>query len=241
MAESKEDQGKPSAPLFLTTRSDQPNEDDQYHRDRTKYVHSHTKLILCCGFIASITMLIAVTFIVLSLTVFHLHNPKLTVDSISFIQGLEFVNGKVNTNRNVTVSVQISLHNPNPASFKVRDVMLSFKHGESAITGENIRRSGTIPANIPAKQTVKMSLTAEIVTTKLLASVPGFMEDLKGRGVELKSSVEIRGIVKIMKIFKKSAHLIMDCSMMMMMNSSSMLTLQCVKRTHEMTKNMSIS
>ncbi|EOA17589.1 hypothetical protein CARUB_v10005951mg [Capsella rubella] len=151
-------------------------------------------------------MLIAVTFIVLSLTVFHLHNPKLTVDSISFIQGLEFVRGKVNTNRNVTVSVQISLHNPNPASFKVRYVRLFFRHGESVVTGESIQRSETIPA----KQTVKMSLTAEIVTTKLLASVPGFMDDLNGRGVELKSSVEIRGIVKIMKISKKSAHLMID-------------------------------
>ncbi|XP_010439154.2 PREDICTED: uncharacterized protein LOC104722652, partial [Camelina sativa] len=231
MAESNEDH-KPLAPLYLTTRSDQPNEDQYHQHDKTKYVHSHAKLILCCGFIASLAMLIAVTLIVLSLTVFHLHNPKLKVDSISIIQRLDFVNGKVNTNRNVTVSVNISLHNPNPASFKVNEVTLLFKHGESDVTGESIRRSETIPA----KQTVKMSLTAEIVTTKLLASVPGLMEDLNGRGVGLNSSVEVRGKVKIMKIFKKSVHLIKDCSMMMMMNNSSMVTLLCLRRTHEMTE-----
>ncbi|XP_010509306.1 PREDICTED: uncharacterized protein LOC104785738 [Camelina sativa] len=198
MAESNEDH-KPLAPLYLTTRSDQPNEEDQYHQhDKTKYVHSHAKLILCCGFIASLAMLIAVTFIVLSLTVFHLHNPKLTVDSISIIQRLDFVN---------------------------------------EVTGDSIPRSEAVPA----KQTVKMSLTAEIVTTKLLASVPGLMEDLNGRGVGLNSSVEVRGKVKIMKIFKKSVHLIMDCSMMMMMNNSSMVTLLCLRRTHGMTENMSKS
>lgn len=240
MAELNEDQSKPLSSFSLTPRSDQPNE-DQYHHDRTKYVHSHTKLILCCGFIASLTMLIAVTFIVLSLTVFHLHNPKLTVHSISFIQPLDFVNGKVNTNRNVKVSVDISLHNPNPASFKVKDATVLFYYGELAVTEESIRRSETIPAKVPAKQTVKMNLTAEIVTTKLLASIPSLMEDLNGRGVELKSSVEVRGKVKKTKIFKKSVHLITDCSMMMMMNNSSMLTLLCVRRTHEMTKNMSKS
>ncbi|CAA0396267.1 unnamed protein product [Arabidopsis thaliana] len=223
MSKINEDQAKPLAPLFLTTRSDQPDEEDQYHHDRTKYVHSQTKLILCCGFIASLTMLIAVTFIVLSLTVFHLHSPNLTVDSISFNQRFDFVNGKVNTNQNTTVSVEISLHNPNPAMFKVKNVNVSFYHGESVVVGESIRRSETIPA----KGTVKMNLTAEIVTTKLLASLPGLMEDLNGRGVDLKSSVEVKGIVKKMKIFKKTVHLQTDCYMKMTTNNFLTPTFQC--------------
>ncbi|KAG7541745.1 Late embryogenesis abundant protein LEA_2 subgroup [Arabidopsis thaliana x Arabidopsis arenosa] len=229
MAKINEDQTKPLAPL--TPRSDQPDE-DQYHGDRTKYVHSQTKLILCCGFIASLTMLIAVTFIVLSLTVFHLHNPNLTVHSISFIQPLDFVNGKVNTNRNATVSVEISLHNPNPALFKVKNVNVSFYHGELVVVGESIRRSETIPA----KRTVKMNLAAEIDTTKLLASLPGLMEDINGRGVDLKSSVEVKGRVKLMKIFKRSVHLQTDCFMKMTTNNFLTPTFQCFK-THEMPKN----
>ncbi|CAH2078160.1 unnamed protein product [Thlaspi arvense] len=221
MAESKEDQAKPLSPLSLNIRSDQPIE-DHYHHDRTKqHVHSRTKLILCCGLVASLTLLIAVTFIVLSLTVFHLHNPNLTVNSISFIQ--PSFNGEVNTTQNATVSVGISLRNPNPASFKVKEVTVLFHYGDLVEVGKSSRRSETIPA----KRTVKMNLTAEIVTTKLLASVPGFTEDLNGRGVELKSSVGIIGKVKLSKIFKKSVHLITDCNMTMMMNNFSQPTFHC--------------
>ncbi|KAL1222606.1 Late embryogenesis abundant protein [Cardamine amara subsp. amara] len=228
MAESNED-AKPLAPLYLTTRSDQPNE-DQYHHDQTKYVHSRspTKLILCCGFVASLMMLIAVTIIVLSLTVFHLRNPHLTVDSISFIQPLDFVNGQVNINRNVTVSVEISLRNPNPTSFRVKNATVLFYYGESEMVGESIRRSETISA----KRSVKMNLTAEVVTTKLIAFVPSLMEYFNGTGVDLKSRVVVSGKVKIMKIFKKSVHLQYDCFMKMMKNSSLKLTFQCSRTGH---------
>lgn len=224
MAESNEDQAKPFAALSLTTLSDyQPNEDHY----RTKHVQSQTKLILC-GFIASLALLVAVTFIVLSLTVGHLRNPKLTVDSISFVQPLDFVNGKVNSNQNATVSVMISLRNPNAASFRVRDATVTNYYGELVVVGESIRRSETIPRKVPAKRTVKINLTAEIVTTKLLASVPGLVEDLNGKGVDLRSSVVVSGKVKIMKIFKRSVHLKTDCSMKMT-NNSSKLTFQDMK------------
>ncbi|CAA7037434.1 unnamed protein product [Microthlaspi erraticum] len=211
MADSKEDQAKPLAPLSLTTRSDQPLEDHHYyHDDRTKHFHSRsrTRLILCCGFIASLTLIIAFTFIVLSLTVFHLHSPTLTVDSIS--------------NRNATVSLEISLRNPNAASFKVRNVTFLLHYGDFVVAEDTGRRSETIPA----KRTVRMNLTAEIVTTKLPASLAG---------VDLKSSVVVSGKVKIFKIFKKSVHLTKDCFMKMTINNSSKLTFQCsrTRNAHE--------
>ncbi|KAF8077094.1 hypothetical protein N665_1062s0014 [Sinapis alba] len=225
MAESNgEDQAKPLAPLYLNPRSDQP-EEDQY-QDRTKqhvYHHLWTKPILCCGFIASLTTLIAVTFIVLSLTVFRLHTPKLTVTSISFIQPFDTVNGKVNTTQNATVAVEISLHNPNQAVFKVQNVTVLFYHDELVVVfGESTRRS----ENIPAKQTVEMNLTTEIDTRKLLASVPGLMEDFNGI-VVLKNRVVVNGKVKMIKIFKKSVELKTDCYVTMIMNNSSKPTFDC--------------
>lgn len=205
MADSKEDQARPLAPLSLTTRSDQPIE-DYYHDDLTKHVnHSRSRPILCCGFIASLTLIIAVTFIVLSLTVLHLHSPTLTVDSIS--------------NRNATVSLEFSLRNPNAASFKVKNVTVLFHYGKLVVAEGTSQRSETIPA----KRTVTMNLTAEIVT----ASVPGFMESLNGTGVDLRSSVVVNGKVKIFKIFKKSVHLTKDCFMKIMINNSSNLTFHC--------------
>ncbi|KAL0727191.1 hypothetical protein Bca4012_023284 [Brassica carinata] len=238
MAESNgEDQAKPLAPLYLTgPRSDQP-EEDQYQDQTKQHIHHHlrTKLILCCGFIASLTILIAVTFIVLSLTVFHLHSPKLAVTSISFIQPFDFVNGKVNTTRNATVAVEISLHNPNQAVFKVQNVTVWFYHDELVVVvGESTRRSETIPA----KRTVEMNLTAEIDTRKLLASVPGLMEDFNG-SVVLKNRVVVNGKVKMIKIFKKSVQLNTDCDVTMMMNNSSKPTFECTRtrNTYEHVRN----
>ncbi|KAF8047427.1 hypothetical protein N665_3032s0004 [Sinapis alba] len=225
MAESNgEDQAKPLAPLYLNPRSDQP--DEAQNQDRTKqHVDHHlgTKPILCCGFIASLTVLIAFTFIVLSLTVFHLHTPKLTVTSISFIQPFVTVNGKVNTTQNATVAVEISLHNPNQAVFKVQNVTVLFYHDELVVVfGESTRRS----ENIPAKRTVEMNLTTEIDTRKLLASVPGLMEDFNGI-VVLKNRVVVNGKVKMIKIFKKSVELKTDCYVTMIMNNSSKPTFDC--------------
>ncbi|CAF2149421.1 hypothetical protein BRARA_A01372 [Brassica rapa] len=239
MAESNgEDPAKSLAPLYLTPRSDQP-EEDQY-QDQTKqhvhHDHQRTKLILCCGFILSLTILIAVTFIILSLTVFHLHSPKLTVTSISIIQPLDFVNGKVNTTQNATLAVEISLHNPNPAVFKVKDVSVLFYHDELVVVvGESTRRSETIPA----KKTVEMNLTTEIDTRKLLASVPGLMEDFNG-SVVLRNRVAVNGKVKMIKIFKKSVQLKTDCVVtMMMMNNSSKPSFDCnrTRNTYEHVRN----
>lgn len=229
MAESNEDQAKPFAAFSLTTLSDQPNEDHYHHHDRTKHVHSRTKLILCCGFIAALALVIAVTFIVLSLTVCHLRNPKLTVESISFVQPWEFVNGQVNSNRDAIVSVMISLRNPNWASFRVIDATVTNYYGQLVVVGESVRRNEAIPGKVGAKRTVKMNLTAEIVTSKLLESVTGLMEDLNGKGVDLRTSVIVSGKVKIMKIFKKSVHLKTDCSVKMMSNSSNTITFQDMK------------
>ncbi|CAH8360091.1 unnamed protein product [Eruca vesicaria subsp. sativa] len=232
-----EDQAKPLAPLYLTPRSDQPDK-DQY-QDRTKqHIHQHTrtKLILFCGFIASLTTLIAVTFIVLSLTIFHLHNPKLTVTSISLIQPLDIINGKVNTTRNATVAVDISLHNPNPAVFKVQNLTVLFYHDELVVVvGESTIRSETIPA----KRTVEMNLTVEIDTRKLLASVPGLMEDFNG-SVVLRNRVVVNGKVKMIKIFKKSVQLHTDCEVtMMMINNSSKPAFDCnrTRNTYEHIRN----
>lgn len=235
MAESNgEDQAKPLAPLYLTPRSDQPEEDQYQHQTKQHVHHNHhhhrTKLILCCGFTLSLTILIAVTFIVLSLTVFHLHNPKLTVTSISFIQPFDLVNGKVNTTQNATVAVEISLHNPNPAVFKVKDVTVLFYHDELVVlVGESTRRSETVPE----KRTVAMNLTTEIDTRKLLASVPGLMEDFNGSFV-LRNRVVVNGKVKMIKIFKKSVQLKTDCDVAMMMNDSSKTTFDC---TYEHVRN----
>ncbi|VVB11922.1 unnamed protein product [Arabis nemorensis] len=232
MAKCNEDQAKPFAALSLATLSDQPNEDHYHHHDQTKHVHSRTKLVLCCGFIAALALLIAVTFIVLSLTVCHLRNPKLTVDSISFVQPLEFVNGQVNSNRNATVSVMISIRNPNWASFRMIDATVTNYYGQLVVAGGSVRRNETFPQKVRAKRTVKMNLTAEIVTTKLLESVPGLMEDLNGKGLDMRSSVAVSGKVKIMKIFKKSVYLKTDCSMKMMSNSSKItfLDMKCKKQ-----------
>ncbi|XP_010541264.1 PREDICTED: uncharacterized protein LOC104814777 [Tarenaya hassleriana] len=220
MADSNKDQAKPLAPLSHAPRSDQPEEDD-YGNGRPKHVSGRTtRCILCFGFVASFVLLLTVTFIVLALTLFHIRNPNLTVHSASFSHRLEIDNGTIRADSNLTVTVKISVHNPNAASFSVTNgsTMVWFVH---EVIGEG---GGDFPVKIPAKKTVQMNLTAEIVTSRL-ASVPG----LNGRGMNVSSAIRVDGKVKIMKIFKKSFHLRRDCTMMYNTSELTFHDVRCQK------------
>ncbi|PQQ05837.1 uncharacterized protein Pyn_37335 [Prunus yedoensis var. nudiflora] len=117
-------QGKPLAPAnSYHLRSD----------EEEVIVSSHIKLsqrkyVMCCGCVSALFLIIAVTAIVLGFTVFHVKGPRIKMNNVT-IQRLELANGTLRSDTNLTLLADVSIKNPNVASFKYGTQPLWFTTG----------------------------------------------------------------------------------------------------------------
>ncbi|KAH0974919.1 hypothetical protein GBA52_016818 [Prunus armeniaca] len=108
------EQGKPLAPAnSYHLRSD----------EEEVIVSSHIKLcqrkyVMCCGCVSALFLIIAVTAIVLGFTVFHVKSPRIEMNNVTIQQQPEVANGALRSDTNVTLLADVSIKNPNVASFK---------------------------------------------------------------------------------------------------------------------------
>ncbi|XP_050229550.1 uncharacterized protein LOC126678699 [Mercurialis annua] len=135
----------------------------------------------------------------------HYNNPKINMNNVTLLQ-LELANGSLRNDTNVIFSVDVSIKNPNYASFKFGNGSSTVFYGGRKV-GEAITPSGTAKA----RRTTHMNVTVNLVPEKML-EVPRLLEDVRLGQLSMNSSTVISGKVKIVNIVKKYYVVEVNCS-----------------------------
>ncbi|KAJ9706046.1 hypothetical protein PVL29_001558 [Vitis rotundifolia] len=202
---AEKDQAKPLAPAGL--RSD---EEEAMSRELKK-LHP-PKYIKCCGCITALILILAVTLLVLAFTIFRVKDPVIKMNGIRFGQ-LELEDGA-----NLTLVADVSVKNPNVASFRFSNATTSITYN-----GTMIGQARTPPGEAKARRTLRMNVTVEIIPEKIMA-VPRL---LSSRAINISSYTRIAGRVKILKIIKKNVVVKLNCTMMVNLTSREIERQSC--------------
>ncbi|KAE8694623.1 hypothetical protein F3Y22_tig00110777pilonHSYRG00132 [Hibiscus syriacus] len=197
---AEHEQVKPLAPATFQARSDD-REVLSTQSNRRKKIY-----IQCCGCMAALSLILAVVIIVLFFTVFHIHDPRIKMNSVT-IQRLELVNGTLRPDVNVTLLADVSFKNRNVATFKFNNSTTLVYYGGTVI-GEAVHLRG----EAKARRTLRRNVTVELVPEKIMG-VPSFMSDVNSGALNISSYSWISGRVKIMKIIKKNVVVRLNCTM----------------------------
>lgn len=194
------EQGKPLAPA----NSYHPRSDEE-----EVIVSSHIKLyqrkyVMCCGCVSALFLIIAVTAIVLGFTVFHVKGPRIKMNDVT-IQRLEITNGTLRSDTNVTLLADVSIKNPNVASFKYRNTTTRVYYNGNEVG------QGRAPAGVAkARRTMRMNMTVDIVPGEI-SVVPGFMKEVASGKLTVSTYTKIQGKVKILMV-NKNVVVELNCS-----------------------------
>ncbi|XP_019150964.1 PREDICTED: late embryogenesis abundant protein At1g64065-like [Ipomoea nil] len=203
---------------------DVENDDFSLEVKKTRHRH-HGKCIKCCGCCTAVLLVVAVAIIVLATTVFHVKDPTIKMNTIT-IEGLSFLRaGNLNpsVNNNLTLVSEVSVKNPNAASFKFDEAATSLFY-DGKVVGE-----AKIPAgNARARRTLQLNVTVDVMVEKLL-EVPRLKSDLVTGELPVAIYTTIHGKVNLLRIVKKSATLKMNCTMSFNILRQDIENLHCLR------------
>ncbi|KAM0945801.1 hypothetical protein DsansV1_C09g0088071 [Dioscorea sansibarensis] len=191
----------------------------------TKPRRRRRRCILCCGSCTAVLILIGIILVILAFTVFKVKEPVLTLNSIT-MQGLSALatSPTPSAGFNVTVVADVSVKNPNAASFKFGSSTTSvyYKDGLVGVAYGP-------PGNARADKTLRTNMTVDVLGDRLVGDMDLVTEALTG-AVAIKSSTMIGGRVKIIGIFKHHVDVMMNCSLNIAVLNQSILDQNCVHR-----------
>ncbi|KAG5565915.1 hypothetical protein RHGRI_001737 [Rhododendron griersonianum] len=122
-----EKEHRPLAPASI-----RPSSDDQEAALYLKKIHNK-KYIKCCGCILALLLIQIIVVVILIFTVFKVKNPIITMNSVT-VDKLELINGTTipKSGSNMTLTIDVSIKNPNVASFKYPNTTTTiYYHGTS--------------------------------------------------------------------------------------------------------------
>ncbi|KAK9079612.1 hypothetical protein SSX86_001285 [Deinandra increscens subsp. villosa] len=221
---SMDDQEKPLAPA---TKPDLPplTVDEALStelRNRHKGFRNRT---LCCGITAATILIISVVMLVLGFTIFHIKNPKITMNSVSII-GLDRVNSPSQLTgnlTNLTVVADVSVKNSNVAAFRFE------RSNSSLLYHDTVVGVADIPGGVAkARRTVRLNVTFEVAVAEI-AGNERFGRDLAAGMLPVESYTRIDGRVKILSFIKKKVTVTMNCSIAVNVTSREIVNQGCKK------------
>ncbi|XP_031278668.1 uncharacterized protein LOC116137118 [Pistacia vera] len=208
-------------PLALAT--DRLSSDDGVSGLTAKKV-CRRKCIKCCGSVAAVLLILAIVMIILILTVFRVKDPEIKLNSFTVSQ-LQLISGTIpKPGVNMSFIADISVKNPNVASYRYSNTTTSlYYHG--MFVGE----ARGPPGRAKAQQTLRMNMTVDIITDRLLSS-PNLQSDYASGLLPVDSYSRIGGRVNILNVFKRHVALIMNCSMTFNISSQGIHEQKCKKK-----------
>ncbi|KDP28555.1 hypothetical protein JCGZ_14326 [Jatropha curcas] len=213
------EQVRPLAPARDRTSSDDEEAAHQLKKIRRR------RCIKCCGCIAAVSLILAIVIVILIFTVFRIKNPNIRLNGITITQ-LELIN---NTNIpkpgvNISLIADVSVKNPNIASFKYNNTSTAlFYYGE--LVGE----ARGPPGRAKARRTMRMNVTVEIITDKLISN-PNLNTEAGSGLLTMSSYSKIPGRVKLFHIIKKHATVKMNCTITVNISSQAIQTQKCKRK-----------
>ncbi|GFP92592.1 hypothetical protein PHJA_001403400 [Phtheirospermum japonicum] len=217
MSEKKE-QVEPLAPV-----AHRPDIEEAYAFPEDFMIRRHQRCIKWGGCSFALLLIIVMVLLVLMLTVFHVKDPDLNISYVN-LQGL---NNRTDIDRglNTTIEADVSIKNPNVASFKFSNMTMSVHYNGSVI---GVTRA--VSGEVRARRTLRMNFPIKLRADEIL-QVGRLESDLSTGIMPISSYTWISGEVKISGGIKRSLIVRMNCTMNVNITSQRIQGQNCRRRT----------
>ncbi|RZS16529.1 hypothetical protein BHM03_00048497 [Ensete ventricosum] len=207
MAGKEEEQAKP---LAMSSPSVGPDEEAATRWRSIRYIRKRRCALWCCGCCGAAVVVLGITILILSLTVFKVKDPNLTMNSVT-VDGVNFDVGPIDdlVQLNATLVADISIKNPNVASFRFDNSTTDFYY-----EGETIGVAYAPAGKVSAHRTVRMNVTVDVLTNRVVRQMNITVDTLTSVAqLNLTSFTGINGRVNVLGVYKRDIEVMMNCSM----------------------------
>jgi hypothetical protein len=172
-----------------------------------QYLRRRRCALWCCGCCASTVVVLGIVALVLALTVFRIKDPELTMNRVT----LEGIDGDLGTashpvSVNATLNADISIKNPNVASFRFARSETDFYNA-----GETVGVAYAPAGEVGADRTVRMNVTLDVLADRISPNVNA-TDLIFGTDYNVTSYTHITGRVNVLGIYKRDLDIKMNCS-----------------------------
>ncbi|KAJ1381400.1 Late embryogenesis abundant protein [Sesbania bispinosa] len=160
--------------------------------------HQKLGFIKQCVFLLALLLLLAALLIgVAILTVFHVKDPNMQINNVK--------DAKFNPIGNTTLIADVSMKNPNFASFEYSNTTTTLYY-----RGIMVGEERGPPGKAKARHTLRMNTTMNVITPRIVSS-PYFKKDLHSGVFTMSSFSRVPGKVNILNLFKQHVVVTTDC------------------------------
>lgn len=190
--------------------------------------HRRRPWVCCCGIALCIILLIVIIIIILAFTVFKPKDPEITVSNIELqdVTATLSRSGLIPTpSVNVTLSLDISVHNPNRASVKYSNssAMVYYYDDEVAVV--------PIPAGVIGSHgTSKISTTLVVLADQLVTN-SHLLGDFLAGSLPFETRTKLSGHVKVLFI-RRHIDISSVCSISISIANSSITNQDCQNKVN---------
>lgn len=188
-------------------------------RKRTKR-NRNCKLCIC--FTLLFILIIFVVILILALTIFKPKRPITTIDSVTVDRFQASINALAfKVILNITLSVDLSLKNPNRVgfSFDSSSALLNYR---GQLIGE-----APIPASrIAPEKTLPMNITLTLMADRLL-SESQLLSDFMSGDIPLNTFVKVAGKVSVLNMFKFKVQSSSSCDLSISVSNRNVTSQHC--------------
>ncbi|KAM7508612.1 hypothetical protein LguiA_019065 [Lonicera macranthoides] len=182
------------------------------------------RCIKCCGCISATLLVQAIVIVILIFTVFKFKDPVIKMNGVT-VDRLDLINGTIpRPGSNMSLTADVSVKNPNYASFKYRNTTTSLYY-RGSIVGE----ARGPPGKAKARRTMRFNVSVDIITDQLLGN-PNLQSDMSSNLLTMTTYTKIGGRVKLLKIIKKHVTVNMNCSMTINVTSREIQDQKCKRK-----------
>ncbi|CAI9764859.1 unnamed protein product [Fraxinus pennsylvanica] len=218
---AERDQVRPLAPASERISSD----DEEIALQNVKNLKKR-RCIKCCGCIAAVILIQAAVVVILIFTVFKVKDPIIRMNNV-IVTKLEPINATMPLPRpgsNMSITADISVKNPNYASFKFPNTSTTlFLHG--TVIGD----AQGPPGKSKARRTTRMNVTVNIIADRIL-SQPSLGDDINSGLIAIDSYTVVGGRVKLMNIIKKHVTVKMNCTVSINITTRAIQEQKCKRK-----------
>lgn len=188
--------------------------------------HRHRKYVMCCGCMTALILIVLVLSLVLIFTVFSAKSPKLRLNALE-IEGLDRVNWTdIRPNTNLSIIADVSVKNPNMASFQFSNATTILYYDGIVVGGAN-----TPGTNAKAGRTFRLNVTIDVMLAKVM-NVSRLQADYLSGILPMNSYTRISGKVKIWNIIKMGVVLRTNCTMIANVTSYTIRHQDCRRKVN---------
>lgn len=211
---AKEKDPSPTNPPPPVAAADEEGADTR--RPPSQYLRRRRRLLLCGGCCGAAVLVLGLVLLVLSFTVLKVKDPTLTMNNI-FLDRLDPGLGTWEhpLSLNATLTFDVSLRNPNVASFAYEDSATEFRY-----LGQTVGVAYAPDGEVGARRTARMNATLDVMLDRILGT-NATASVFDGVALDLTSFTDIRGRVDVAGIYKRNIEVMLNCTMTLDLNSEA--------------------